>query len=99
MAVPAAMTETDGVALARACFLDDRNPSAARRPPSLRSRASTGSRPLDAAAAMALNGGVAYSGGVCGAISGAALAVGILAERRIDDHRGAKRVARCWWPA
>jgi C_GCAxxG_C_C family probable redox protein len=46
------------------------------------------------APAMALNGGVAYSGGVCGAISGAALAVGILAERRIADHRRAKRVAR-----
>ncbi len=46
------------------------------------------------APAMVLNGGVAYSGGVCGAISGAALAVGILAERRLVDHRRAKRVAR-----
>jgi hypothetical protein len=36
---------------------------------------------------------VAYSGGACGAITGAALAVGMLAERRIDDHRVAKRVA------
>ena len=43
---------------------------------------------------MALNGGIAYSGGACGAITGAALAVGMLAERRIDDHRAAKRVAR-----
>ena len=48
----------------------------------------------DSSAAMALNGGIAYSGGICGAISGAALAVGRLAGRRIADHREAKRVAR-----
>lgn len=50
--------------------------------------------PDDTSAAMALNGGVAYDGGVCGAISGAALAIGLLAGRRIADHREAKRVAR-----
>jgi C_GCAxxG_C_C family probable redox protein len=43
---------------------------------------------------MALNGGVAYSGGICGAISGAAMAVGRLAEQRIGDHKEAKRTAR-----
>jgi C_GCAxxG_C_C family probable redox protein len=48
----------------------------------------------DASAAMALNGGVAYSGGLCGAITGAALALGMLAERRCADHPTAKRVAR-----
>lgn len=48
----------------------------------------------DSSPAMALNGGVAYSGGVCGAISGAAMAVGRLAEQRIDDHKVAKRTAR-----
>ncbi len=48
----------------------------------------------DSSAAMALNGGVAYRGGVCGAITGAALAVGMLAGRRIADHREAKRFAR-----
>jgi C_GCAxxG_C_C family probable redox protein len=48
----------------------------------------------DSSSAMALNGGVAYSGGVCGAISGAAMAVGRLAEERIGDHREAKRTAR-----
>ncbi len=48
----------------------------------------------DSSAAMALNGGVARGGGICGAISGAALAVGMLAGRRIDDHLQAKRVAR-----
>lgn len=50
--------------------------------------------PDDASAAMALNGGVAYGGGICGAVSGTALAIGLLAGRRIDDHRQAKRVAR-----
>lgn len=48
----------------------------------------------DSSAAMALNGGLAYSGGPCGAISGAAMAVGLLAGQRIADHREAKRVAR-----
>lgn len=48
----------------------------------------------DSSPAMALNGGVAYGGGVCGAISGAALAVGQLAGRRIVDHNEAKTAAR-----
>jgi len=48
----------------------------------------------DSSSAMVLNGGVAYSGGVCGAISGAAMAVGRLAEERIGDHKAAKRTAR-----
>jgi C_GCAxxG_C_C family probable redox protein len=51
-------------------------------------------RPDDSTPAMALNGGVAYQGGVCGAITGAALAAGELAGRRIADHKTAKRVAR-----
>jgi len=50
--------------------------------------------PADGAVAMALNGGVAYSGGTCGAISGAAVALGRLASERIADRRRAKRVAR-----
>ena len=50
--------------------------------------------PHDSGPAMALNGGVAYQGGICGALSGAALAVGQLAAQRIDDHATAKRVAR-----
>jgi len=48
----------------------------------------------DSSSAMVLNGGVAYSGGVCGAISGAAMAVGRLAEQRVEDHKEAKRTAR-----
>ena len=50
--------------------------------------------PSDPAAAAAFNGGFAYSGGLCGAMTGAALAVGMLAERRMADHASAKRVAR-----
>jgi C_GCAxxG_C_C family probable redox protein len=50
--------------------------------------------PSDGAAAMALNGGVAYSGGTCGAITGAALALGRLAAERTGDRRAAKRNAR-----
>jgi C_GCAxxG_C_C family probable redox protein len=50
--------------------------------------------PGDSSAAMALNGGIAYSGGMCGAITGVAMALGRLAEMRIDDHQEAKRKAR-----
>ena len=50
--------------------------------------------PDDASPAMAFNRGVAYSGGVCGAISGAALALGLIAGRRVADHGTAKRIAR-----
>jgi C_GCAxxG_C_C family probable redox protein len=45
-------------------------------------------------AAMALNGGVAYSGGTCGALTGAAMTLGRLASERISDRSVAKRVAR-----
>jgi C_GCAxxG_C_C family probable redox protein len=48
----------------------------------------------DGAAAMALNGGIAYSGATCGAITGAAVALGRLAASRIPDRARAKRVAR-----
>lgn len=48
----------------------------------------------DSSPAMALNGGVAYSGGMCGVITGAAMAEGRLAEDRIDDHKEAKTTAR-----
>jgi C_GCAxxG_C_C family probable redox protein len=50
--------------------------------------------PGDSSAATALNGGIAYSGGMCGAVSGAAMALGRLAELRLVDHQDAKRTAR-----
>jgi C_GCAxxG_C_C family probable redox protein len=49
----------------------------------------------DSSPAMVLNGGVAWRGGICGAISGAAMAVGRLAEQRVVGHKNAKRTARC----
>lgn len=48
----------------------------------------------NSSAAMVLNGGIAYSGGMCGAVSGASMALGELAERRLKNHSAAKRFAR-----
>jgi C_GCAxxG_C_C family probable redox protein len=48
----------------------------------------------DSSPAMALNGGIGYSGATCGAITGAALAVGRLAGHRLPDHTEAKGEAR-----
>ena len=42
---------------------------------------------------MVLNDGIAYSGSMCGAITGAAMAVGELAESRLNDHKTAKTAA------
>ena len=52
------------------------------------------SEPDDSSPAMAMNGGVAYRGNICGAITGAAMSLGMLADRRVPDHRLAKRAAR-----
>jgi C_GCAxxG_C_C family probable redox protein len=49
---------------------------------------------LDPSAAMGLNGGVAYAGEICGAISGAAVAFGLRAGSVEPDHLAAKRQAR-----
>lgn len=89
------MAEIDVAAIARAYFLDAPNQFGCAETAFIVLKGAYGlDDPMDASAAMALNGGVAYSGGACGAITGAALAVGMLAERRIDDHLAAKRVAR-----
>lgn len=88
-------TGVDAVALARATYLDEGHRfGCAETAYMVLKVAYALDDPMDPAAAVALNGGVAYSGGLCGAITGAALAVGILAERRIADHARAKRVAR-----
>jgi C_GCAxxG_C_C family probable redox protein len=89
------MDEREAIERARASFLDDRTVHGCAETTFITLKAAFGlPDPDDAGAAMALNGGIAYSGGTCGAVSGAALAVGILAERRIADHQVAKRVAR-----
>jgi hypothetical protein len=73
------MAEMDVAAIARAYFLDDRNQFGCAETTFIVLKGAYGlDDPMDAAAAMALNGGVAYSGGACGAITGAALAVGML---------------------
>ncbi len=83
------------VARARALFLDRRNIHGCAETTYLVLCEGLGvGDPADSSPAMALNGGIAYSGGMCGAISGAAIALGLLAGRRIRDHRTAKRVAR-----
>ncbi len=50
--------------------------------------------PADSAAAMAFNGGIAWTGGSCGAVTGASLAIGMLADVRLADHGRAKLVSR-----
>jgi C_GCAxxG_C_C family probable redox protein len=85
----------DPVAIARAYFLDERHEFGCAEVTFVVLKGAFGlDDPMDSAAAMALNGGVAYSGGVCGAVTGAALALGLLAEARIDGHARAKKVAR-----
>ena len=84
-------------AIQRACqyFLDDRNSYGCAETTFMVLKEAFGlPDPGDPSPAIALNGGVAYSGGMCGVITGAALAVGMLAEKRISDHRLAKRAAR-----
>ena len=90
-----ASTGVDAVSLARAYYLDAHHQFGCAETAFMVLKAAYGlDEPMDPSAAVALNGGVAWSGGVCGAISGAALAVGMLAERRIPEHAAAKRAAR-----
>jgi C_GCAxxG_C_C family probable redox protein len=89
------MTQPDVVQVARSYFLDDRHVYGCAETTFVVLKGAYGlDEPMDSGAAMALNGGIAYGGGACGAVTGAALAVGMLAARRIDDHRRAKWVAR-----
>jgi C_GCAxxG_C_C family probable redox protein len=91
---PSAPTE-EAIEQARSLFLDRRNIHGCAETVFVVLKTVYGlDDPADSSAAMALNGGVAYGGGPCGAISGAALAVGLLAGRRIADHREAKAAAR-----
>ena len=87
--------EGDAIRLARAYYLDDRHQYGCAETVLVVLKGAYGlDDPMDSAAAIALNGGLAWSGGLCGALTGAAVAVGMLAERRIDDHARAKLVAR-----
>ena len=85
----------DPAELARAYYLDERHLYGCAETSFVVLKTAYGLEdPEDPSAAVALNGGVAYSGGMCGALTGAALAVGMLAEQRIADHAAVKRVAR-----
>lgn len=85
----------DAIAQADAVYLDDDHPYGCAETVFMTLKGVYGlEAPTDASAAMAFNGGLAYSGGACGAITGAAMAVGMLAERRLPDHRRAKAVSR-----
>ncbi len=85
----------DALSRARSLFLDDaRAHGCAEATMVALKHAFRLPQPDDAAPAMALNGGIAHSGATCGALTGAALAVGMLAGRRIDDHEAAKQAAR-----
>jgi C_GCAxxG_C_C family probable redox protein len=89
------MTEQEAIEQARAYFITEDHIYGCAETTLMVLQAAYGlPNAADSSAAMALNGGVAWSGGCCGAISGAAMAVGRLAAQRITDHKEAKRVAR-----
>jgi C_GCAxxG_C_C family probable redox protein len=89
------MNETEAIGKARQYFLDNQNSYGCAETTFMVLKEAFGLPEAgDSSPAMALNGGIAYRGGVCGAITGAALAVGMLAERRQPDHKLAKLSAR-----
>lgn len=90
------MTEIEAIERARAYFLREDNLYGCAETTLIVLQEAYGlPDAADSSPAMALNGGVAWRGGICGAISGAAMALGRLAARRIADHKEAKRAARC----
>lgn len=85
----------DALTIARDAFLDESHHYGCAESTLVALKSAFGlPEPRGSSAAMAFNGGIAWTGGPCGAITGAALAIGMLAERRIPDHARAKRVAR-----
>jgi C_GCAxxG_C_C family probable redox protein len=89
------MTEQEAVELARSYFLTEDNVyGCAETTLMVLQQAFSLPGATDSSPAMALNGGLAWSGGACGALAGAALAVGRLAGQRIADHKEAKAAAR-----
>ncbi len=85
----------EAVAFARDLYLDEAHPYGCAETCFMVLKTAYGlDDPLDPSAAIALNGGVGWGGAICGSLTGAALAVGMLAERRMSDHARAKLVAR-----
>lgn len=90
------MRREQAIELARSYFLQDGNGYGCAETCLLVLATAYGlERAADSSPAMALNGGVAWSGSICGAVTGAALAVGRLSAERLADHHEAKRAARC----
>lgn len=86
---------TDALSRARELFLDDANVYGCAEVTLIVLQEQLGlPEPGDSSPALALNGGIGYSGATCGAITGAALAAGRLAGRCLPDHAEAKREAR-----
>ncbi len=90
---PAGMTTDDALVRVRAAFLEGGYGCAEATFITLRATFRLPD-PDDSAPAMAFNGGIAWTGGPCGAVTGAAIALGELAGSRISDRARAKRVAR-----
>lgn len=89
------MTENEAISAARSYFLREDNMYGCAETTFITLLGVFGlGDEADSGLAMALNGGIAWRGWVCGAISGLALAVGMLADSRIPDHKEAKRAAR-----
>jgi C_GCAxxG_C_C family probable redox protein len=83
------------IARARGLFLDEAHPFGCAETTFIVLKEAFGLPEAEnSSAAMALNGGVAYGGGICGALTGSALAVGLLSGARSTDHATAKRQAR-----
>ncbi len=92
---PPAGAAREGIALARDAFLDDANRyGCAEATLVALMEVLLPTDPVDTSAAMPFNGGLAWTGGPCGAVTGAALAIGLLAGQRIPDHQRAKVVSR-----
>lgn len=90
-----AVAAVAAVARARALFLDETHPFGCAETTFIVLKEAFGLPDArDPSAAMALNGGVAWSGGTCGVITGAALAVGGFVAASIPDHAEAKGIAR-----
>ena len=89
------MTEAELVERARRLFLDDEGFYGCAEVTLLTLWEALGlPGEASSAAAMALNGGVAYRGEICGALSGSAVALGLWARSHETDHVTAKRRAR-----
>jgi C_GCAxxG_C_C family probable redox protein len=89
------MTEQEAIEEAQAYFLTENNHYGCAETTMMVLQQAYGlSGAADPSPAMALNGGIASSGGPCGAVTGAAIAIGRLAGQRLQGHEEAKHIAR-----